>query len=308
MSVPNIVVVGSYAAGLTIKASRFPSPGETVEGFGFASFHGGKGSNQAVECARQGARTSLIAYIGDDLYGKQAMELFRREGVQTDMIRVASGQPTGVGLITVDDTGENEIVIDFGANNLLSPSDIEKWEDAISEADAVLMQMEIPVNTIHAALETAKKHNVLSILNPAPYRPLSPQDIALASIVTPNETEAKLMLGMSSREAVAPETLGHALELAGVGRSAITLGKRGVLVTENGRSEVVDAFSVQTTDTTGAGDTFSAALATAVSEGATLKEAARFAAAAAALSVTRYGVIEAMPTRKETLDFLHMQG
>ena len=302
-----IVVVGSYAAGLTIHAARFPSPGETVEGFGFSAFHGGKGSNQAVECARQGADTSLIACIGDDLYGQRAMELFHAESVQTDMIRIAKGHPTGVGLITMDATGENEIVIDFGANNLLKPADIALWEEPISQADALLMQMEIPVETIHAALETAKKHHVLSILNPAPYRPLSPQDIALASIVTPNETEAKLMLGMSAAEPADPQTLGLALDKAGVHRCAITLGKRGVLVMENGRWELVDAFPVQAVDTTGAGDTFTAALATAVSEGATLKEAARFAAAAAALSVTRYGVIEAMPTRKETLDFLSRQ-
>ena len=172
------------------------------------------------------------------------------------------------------------------------------------------MQMEIPVETIHAALETAKKHHVLSILNPAPYRPLSPQDIALASIVTPNETEAKLMLGMSAAEPADPQTLGLALDKAGVHRCAITLGKRGVLVMENGRWELVDAFPVQAVDTTGAGDIFGGSALwqllqqscqPGALEEAALRQTVRFAAVSAGLSTTRPGGLNSVPDYGEVL-------
>jgi ribokinase len=305
---PEIVITGSYAAGLTMKTPRFPTAGETVIGMDYQSLHGGKGSNQAVGCARHGARVYFIACIGDDSYGHKALELYRREGVAVTGIRVLPDIATGVGFIMVNENGENEIAIDFGANKRLSAEQVEVNRDAFERADVLLMQMEIPVEPIQAAVALAKKTETISILNPAPYHPLPPECLLGVSILTPNETEAKLILGLDPEYTITPKELGAALYKKGINSSVITLGSRGMLLTRQGVSELVEAFPVKTVDTTGAGDAFTAALGVATAEGAELKEAAVYAAAAAALSTTRYGVIESLPTRDETTAFLHTSG
>lgn len=304
MSQPKIVVVGSYAVGFTMQTNRFPTPGQTVEGFGFQAFHGGKGSNQAVECARQEAQVSLIACLGDDIYGRQALELYKTERVDSAAIRVVKEQGTGVGFIIVEQSGENEIIIDPGANSCLCVDDIRAQEALIASAQALLVQLEIPNEPVMEALALAKAHGVLSILNPAPFRRLPAAALSTASLITPNETEARLLLGLSPTQSIDTKFLGTELAKLGSGRSVITLGGRGALITDQDKQELIAPFAVEPVDTTGAGDTFTAALGVSLTQGATLKEAARFAAAAAAISVTRYGVIESMPTRAETLALL----
>ena len=304
MGTPEIVVVGSYAAGLTMKTRRFPVPGETVIGTDYKALHGGKGSNQAVGCARHGVIVHFIACVGDDSYGRSALELYKSENVEISGIQVLTGTPTGVGFIMVNENGENEIAIDFGANNNLSPRHIETNRELFEKSNVLLMQMEIPILPIQAAIDMAKKTNTFSILNPAPYQPLPDTYISAVSLITPNETEARLILGLAPDLSAEPSELGRALQKKGINRSIITLGKRGLHITEGEKSERIEAFHVETVDTTGAGDAFTSALGVALGSGADLKEAAVFAAAAAALSTTRYGVIESLPTKAETKNFL----
>jgi ribokinase len=308
MGKAEIVVVGSYAAGLTMRTPRFPVPGETVIGGDYKSLHGGKGSNQAVGCARLGAVVHFIACIGDDNRGHDALALYRREGVDASGVRTLSDSPTGTGFIMVNDAGENEIVIDFGANNRLSADQIETNRIFFENSKVLLVQMEIPTDPIIAAVNLAKETGVFSILNPAPYHPLPDKTLTGVSLITPNRTEAALILGMIPDIDASPEELGKALRQKGILSSIITLGSRGMQITTDSISEKIDAFNVEAVDTTGAGDAFTAALGIAIAEGASLKEAALFAAAAAALSATKYGVIESLPPRAEVDEFLEKEG
>lgn len=304
MNKANISVVGSYAAGLTMKTKRFPSCGETLLGSDFTYMHGGKGSNQAIACARAGAAVSFIACIGNDMYGHNAIELYQKEGISTDNLLISSVSATGVGFILVNENGDNEIVIDLAANNELSTKHIKNCEQAIAASDVLLMQLEIPLDPVSEALNLARKHEVTTILNPAPYQPLTPEILSRCSLVTPNETEAKLILGLDAEADIEIRQLGHGLLQKGVGASVITLGEKGCLITTPDKCEHIPAFSVPVVDTTGAGDTFTASLGVALAEKATLAEAVRFASAASALSVTKYGVIDSLPLRSETNHFL----
>lgn len=304
MGKANISVVGSYAAGLTMKTERFPSCGETLLGSNFTYMHGGKGSNQAIACARLGADVSLIACIGNDSYGQSALELYRRENVNREHILISKSQATGVGFILVDRSGDNEIVIDLAANKELSAEHVESCEEVIAASDTLLMQLEIPLAPVGAALKLAGKHQITAILNPAPYQTLPAEILSRCSLITPNETEAKLILGISAEEDVEIRRLGCGLLQKGVRASVITLGEKGCLITTEDKCEHIPAFSVPVADTTGAGDTFTASLGVALAEKATLAEAVRFASGASALAVTKYGVIDALPLRSETEQFL----
>lgn len=304
MGRPNIIVAGSYAAGLTMKTDRFPSSGETLLGYDFACMHGGKGSNQAVACARQGARVSLIASIGNDNYGQSALKLWEQEKICTEHIRISEHTPTGAGFIMVDSRGSNEILIDLGANRELDASYIRGCRETIAASDLLLVQLEIPLEAVGEAVRIAGEHQIFSILNPAPWQPVPDDILRKCSLLTPNETEAKLMLGFSADTEMEPDVLAGRLLEKGIRQVVITLGEKGSYLAAAHCREHLAAFSVPAVDTTGAGDTFTAALGTALADKADLKEAVLYASAASAVTVTRYGVVEALPARGQIMEFL----
>ncbi len=296
---PAITVIGSYAVGLTMKTLRFPSPGETLVGHDFQVLHGGKGSNQAVACARLGANVRFLACIGRDGFGNGAMDLYATEGIDTGLILRSETLPTGAGFIMVDDLGHNEILIDFGANRGLTPEAVSAAEPCIAQSDAVLLQMEIPLETVFAAAALASDLGRIVLLNPAPYQPLPEEIWQHCTVVTPNEKEARLILGYKPQEEVPVEELGRGLVRKGVRIAVITLGEKGALVAAPDFMCLIPARPVPVVDTTGAGDAFSAALGVALCEGVGVEDAVRFASQAAAKSVQQYGVIDSLPYRHQ---------
>ena len=291
---PRVVVVGSYAVGLVMRARRMPAVGETVLGHGFQAMDGGKGSNQAVACARLGAQTHLVAAVGDDAYGDRALAMLRAEGVETSLVRRVAGTPTGVGFILVDDAGNNAIAVDLGANSLLDHHDVDRAEEAIAAADVVLAQLEIPPRTALYAAEVAHRHGVRTILNPAPAQPLDPAGLRHVEIITPNLSEARTLCGLDS---IAPAELARVLQASGVGTVVLTRGEQGAWIADGAEGLAVPAPHVQPVDTTGAGDAFNAALAVALAEGQTLPRAVRLACAAGAYAIRSLGTVPSYATR-----------
>lgn len=296
-----VVVVGSYAVGLVMRVAELPGRGETVLGRDFQQMDGGKGSNQAVACARLGARTAFIAAIGEDAYGDGALALLAREGVDTSHVRRVPGVATGAGFILVDDAGNNAIAVDLGANRLLSPADIDRAEELIAGADVLLVQLEIAVETALHALAVARRHGVRTILNPAPAQALPVEGLALADILTPNLSEGQVLLGR--RERAAPD-LGRALRAASGSTIVLTAGEEGAWIVDRGAERRVPAHAVHAVDTTGAGDAFSAALAVALAEGQTLDDAVRFGCAAGGFCVRSLGTVPSYATRDEIERFI----
>lgn len=296
-----ICVVGSINADLVARVPALPRPGETVLGGSFSSVKGGKGANQAVAAARAGAVTSLVARVGDDDLGRAAREALAGEGIDVRHVRGTTDQPTGVALILVDARGENAIAVASGANAALSPQDVDRARDVIEAADVVLVQLEIPPEAVARAVTIARASGRTVILNPAPARSLPAPLLADVDVLTPNETEAEILTGDPSADAAA---LCERLLALGCRSVVLTRGASGALVATASGTTVVPAFPVTAIDTVAAGDIFSAALGVALSEGQDLSIAARFAAAAAAISVTRAGAQASAPFRAEIDRFL----
>jgi len=304
---PKITVVGSFAVGLTMNVPRLPVRGETLLGSGFAIGPGGKGSNQAVGAARLGALSRFVAMIGVDNFGDIAVEMYRREGVDITHLRRTSERPTGVGFIIVGPSGENMITVDVGANLLLSPAEVDAAEALIADSDVVLSVLEIPVAPAARAAALARRHGVRMILNPAPAQPLDDDFLRNIDILTPNEGELRVIAGLAPDDPADGVAIARSLIARGVGAVMITRGGEGVTIVARGAEAVhVPAFPVQPVDTTGAGDSFNSALAVALAEGKDLAAAACFAAAAGAFTVTRPGVIPALPTRAELEAFIEV--
>ena len=304
MNIPHIAVVGSYATGLTMKVDRMPSIGETVLGTGYRVDYGGKGSNQAVACARLGAQVSFVAKIGKDVFGDMALQLYRDEGIDTvNLARVAEA-PTGVGFIIVEAaSGHNCITIDPGANELLTSADVFRCQAAFEAARVVLTQLEIPVQAAEAAMVRGRDCGAITILNPAPVRPLPASVLQLVDILTPNQAEARVLAGRSPDAEIKAEELARELIHAGVKQVVMTLGEKGALIVTATSLQHVPAIRVSAVDTTGAGDAFNAGLAMALAWGETLEAAVRFAVVTGGLAVTREGVIPALPRRDELRQF-----
>lgn len=294
-----LTVVGSFNMDLSTRTPRMPVPGETILGGPFTTGPGGKGGNQAVAAARLDADVTMVVKLGKDVFGDQAAENFAREGIRPDFIFRTDRTHTGVAFIIVDDRGENMIVVAAGANNQLAPQDIDLAAPAITAADVLLAQLEIPIETVEHAVRIAHDAGVKVVLNPAPGMPLSPDLLAHVDVLTPNETEAAIISGLPVRTIVEAEAAAKHLLSAGVGAAVITLGSKGALVVTPDRIEHVPGRPAQVVDSTGAGDAFSGALAVALGEGKSLVEAAAFANAAAAIQVTRPGTAPAMPYRRE---------
>jgi ribokinase len=297
--VKRVLVVGSSNTDMIIRVPRIPRPGETVLGGEFAMAPGGKGANQAVAAARAGGRVTFVARIGDDLFGREALEGFGRDGIDTRFVLTTPGAPSGIALITVDERGENCISVASGANALLSAADVERAGEAFAPADIVLLQLESPLETVAAAAREAAKRGVPVILNPAPARDLGDDLLRLITVLTPNELEAELLTGMAVRDERSAREAALRLRGRGPGTVVVTLGERGVYALSEGFDGPAPAFRVRALDTTAAGDVFNGALAVALAEKRPLPEALRFAQAAAAMSVSRPGAQPSAPARAE---------
>jgi ribokinase len=301
----SVVVVGSYNTDLTIKTKRIPRPGETVIDGVFSRGGGGKGANQAVAAARLGASVCLIARLGDDPLGREALARLIDEDINTQHVLLDAHVPTGVAFIVVDEHGENSIVVASGANSRLTPVDIEKANDVIASARVLLIPLETPLDAIRSAVALAHRTDSLVILNPAPVQPLDEKLLSAIDILTPNSVEAEMLTGVKITDAASLRAASKRLLECGVGKVLITLGKRGVFFASAENEEWIPAFKVQAVDSTGAGDVFNGALAAFLAEGTTVELAIRKASAAAAIAVTRMGAQVSAPRRSEIEQFMH---
>jgi ribokinase len=306
--VSEIAVVGSYATGLTMKVKRLPSSGETLLGTGYRVDYGGKGSNQAVGCARLGARVNFIAKIGKDSFGEMALSLYRDEGIDSAYVSRSSEAPTGVGFILVETgSGANCIAVDPGANELLTAADISRCEEALNSSSIVLTQLEIPVGAAEAALQLGQERGAVTILNPAPVRSLPSSVLQMVDVLTPIKVEANVLAGRNPDAAVEPEEIARELIDRGVKQVVMTLGEQGAAIVSASSSARFPAIRVRAVDTTGAGDAFNAGLATALACSAGLEAAVQFAVVIAGIAVTKEGVIPSLPNRREVLEFYRQQ-
>jgi ribokinase len=299
MPAPRILVVGSSNTDMIIKMKRIPRPGETIVGGDFHTAAGGKGANQAVAAARAGGEVTFIARVGRDVLGDKAVAGFVREGINVERVIRDPAAPSGVALIFVGGDGENSIAVAPGANDKLSPEDVQVAQGAFFDADILVLQLEIPLETVETAAQMAKQAGIPAILNPAPARPLPDSLLRSLSILTPNETEAEILTGIEVDGADSAGKAADQLLARGVGTVIITLGAEGAFVASASSRALVPGFPVEAVDSTAAGDTFNGALAVALAEGRPFEQAVRFAHAAAAISVTRLGAQPSAPLRAE---------
>ena len=304
----NLVVLGSINADHILNLETFPTPGETVTGNQYQVAFGGKGANQAVAAGRSGANIAFIACTGDDDTGERVRKQLASDNIDTAPVSVVEGESTGVALIFVNAEGENVIGIHAGANAALTTERVEAQRGIIAGAEALLMQLESPVESVLAAAKIAHENHTSVVLNPAPARVLSDELLALVDIITPNETEAEKLTGIRVENDDDAARAALALHDKGIGTVIITLGSRGVWASVNGEGRRVPGFKVKAIDTIAAGDTFNGALVTALLEGKAMDDAIRFAHAAAAIAVTRKGAQPSVPWRKEIDEFLSQQG
>jgi len=301
---PRIIVVGSSNMDLVVKSQRIPAVGETILGGDFIMAPGGKGANQAVAAAKLGAEVFFIAKLGDDIFGSQSLSNFKKEGVNTKYVLQTKEAPSGVALIMVDDRGNNSIVVAPGANQKLTPQDVKEAEPDIASSGALVAQLEVPLETIEFAAQTANSSDVPFILDPAPARELSPELLAMVDVLTPNETEARILTGMEVTDEDSARAASENLLERGVKAVIVTMGAKGYLLATSEEMEFVVARKVKAVDATAAGDAFTGSLACGMAQGRTLAEAALFANYVAALSVTKMGAQPSMPTLQEVEDFI----
>ncbi|WP_340382642.1 ribokinase [Daejeonella sp.] len=297
---PAIVIVGSSNTDMVIKAEHLPGAGETILGGVFFMNPGGKGANQAVAAARLGGNITFICKTGNDIFGRQSVQLFEDEGIKTSYLLSDPKNPSGVALITVDKDAENCIVVASGANATLSPADIHKAKEAIEGSMIVLMQLEIPLNTVEYVASTAAAKGVKVVLNPAPACELSDELLRNVSVITPNKKEAEMISGMTVNNIDDAKEAAQIIKNKGVETVILTLGPKGALVLDKGEFTHINAVKVEAVDTTAAGDVFNGALVVALAENKSIVEATIFACRAAAISVTRLGAQSSAPFRSET--------
>jgi ribokinase len=293
----SIAVVGSLNMDLVIRSPHIPRPGETIIGGEFHTVPGGKGANQAVAAARLGAQVSMVGRVGHDAFGSALLENLDADGIDHTFVIQDGQAATGVALIVVDDHGENSIVVSSGANMRLSPADVEAAEAVIIAADVLILQLEVPLESVIRSAELARAHGVKVVLNPAPARPLPARLLSMVDVLVPNETEAALLAGLPVATQIEAQKAAGALLRSGVGTVILTLGERGALPVHAGEMQVYPAFDVKPVDTTAAGDAFVAGLAVALAEGRGLSEAVRWGNAAGGLATTKLGAQPSLPTR-----------
>jgi ribokinase len=300
---PNIVVVGSINMDLVFRTPRMPAMGETISGHEFAQIAGGKGANQAVAAARQGAQTTMIACVGDDSYGQQSLSGLQADGIVTDFIHTINHIATGVAGIFVDDHGNNSIVIAPGANAQLTSAHIESARDVICKADLLICQRETPIATVREAIQLAFEHGVKVVFNPAPAMPLPDDLLAKVSYLIVNETEAGQLSGINVIDNASAKIASTNLLDRGVACVLLTMGEHGVCVTEKKGSYHAPAIKVNVVDTTAAGDTFVGAFAVGIANGLSILDATNQAQYSAALAVTKLGAQSSIPYREEVERF-----
>jgi ribokinase len=296
-----LLVVGSINIDLVASTSRLPAPGETILGSSFEVFNGGKGANQAVAIAKLGAPVDMIGSLGTDLFTERLLSGLKTAGVDTHAVQMVAG-PCGVAHISRADNGENSIIVVPGANQLVSAAYIDSHTDAVRQASMVLVQLETPLDAVIHLAEQAWEAKTPLMLDPAPARPLPEALLKRTTWLTPNETEAQMLLG---RVNIDPAQAAEKLLATGVRNVALKLGAHGVyLAGRDCAGQQIPAFKVKAVDTTAAGDCFNAAFAVALTGGTPPAEAARYASAAAAISVTRAGAQPSLPTSAEVETFL----
>ena len=296
-----IIVVGSTNMDMVVKTDHIPEPGETVLGGSFFMNPGGKGANQAVAVARLGGRVAFVSKVGDDIFGKQSIQHFEEEGIDISGLVSDDSGPSGVALITVDREGENSIVVAPGANASLLPEDVEQTLASATDAGFILMQLEIPMDTVRQAAEYGHKNKIKVVLNPAPVNDETYLVYPYIDIITPNAKEAEMLTGISVDGVESATEAARTIRDRGVRQVVVTMGKMGALVLDDHEVTFIQATEVKTVDTTAAGDSFNGALVVALSEGKSLVDAVKFASSAAAITVTRMGAQSAMPYRNELI-------
>ncbi len=284
-----MTIIGSSSIDLVVTASKRPNQGETIIGESFKTVPGGKGANQAVAAARLGAEVYMVGSVGDDEFGKQIVNNFTSNGVITTYVKPVTHLETGTAHITLAE-GDNSIIVVKGANDYVTPELVEKALDVICKSDIVLIQQEIPEETVEYVTDICFANDVPLILNPAPARPISKAVIEKVAYLTPNESEAAILFENKDIHEILKEFPNKLL---------VTEGKNGVRYFDGKNENLIPSYPVETVDTTGAGDTFNAAFAVAVAEGKSMEDSIRFANRAASLSVTKFGAQGGMPTREE---------
>lgn len=297
MAKPVITVVGSFAVGLTIRTTHMPIFGETLVGSDFDMGPGGKGSNQAVGVARLGAASHFAGIIGDDKLGEIATDLYAQEGVNTIYLQKTTQMATGVGFIILNQTGQNGIILDMSANKLMDAAFVDQVEAQIAHSDIVMTVLEIPVEAAARTMELGRKHNVRTILNPAPATKLDDAILKNVDYLIPNETELRILLGLSPDDPTPTDELAQQLRQRGVGTLIVTIGEKGAMILTDDHIQEIPSATVEVVDTTGAGDAFNSGLAVALAEGQALVDAVKYANCAGAIACAKLGVIPALGTR-----------
>ena len=296
-----ITVIGSSNTDMVIKTSKLPVPGETILGGDFLMNPGGKGANQAVAAARLGGNVNFITKTGNDIFGKQALQLFEKEGIHTNFSATDPDHPSGVALIMVDEHGENCISVALGSNGYLNSIDIDKAKEQIIASELVLMQLEIPLSTVEYVAEIARATGVKVMLNPAPAQELSAKLLKSVYLLTPNESEAEILSGVKVKDEASASKAATIIKSKGVQHVIITMGSMGSFVSTDSEELMISAPIVQAVDTTAAGDTFNGALVAAMAENKSIMDAVKFATKAASMSVTKMGAQASIPYRKDIL-------
>jgi ribokinase len=296
---PSIVVVGSANVDLTTFNDVFPRAGETIFGKKFDLGFGGKGANQAVAARLCGANVSMVAKIGSDLFGPAMIKNFESQGIDSTYVQIAEGVSSGVAPIFVDPSGQNRIIVVKGANDTLSPEDVDAAAPLFRNADAIVLQFEIPLRTVYHTIRFAKAHGVRCIVNPAPAQPVDSKELSAADYFIPNESEAEAITGMPVHSIEEAKKCAEFLLREGMRRVIITLGERGSLVAGEDGAELIPSFKVRAVDTTGAGDAFIGSFAVFLAEGLPEKDALERANLYAALSTTKVGTQKSFCYRSE---------
>lgn len=294
-----IIVIGSSNMDMVVRTSHIPVPGETILGGEFFMNQGGKGANQAIAVQRLGGNMIFVAKLGDDILGRQSLDYFKKEGIDTRYITFDKEAASGVALISVDNQAENSIVVASGANMRLNEEDVDRVLGEMSEGDILLMQLEIPLPTVEYAAAKAYEKGVKVILNPAPARSLPKSLLENLYMITPNRIEAEMLTGIPILAETDAEIAAKEINAMGVKNVVITLGARGSYIREEGVCYRAEAFEVEPVDTTAAGDTFNGALCVGLAEGMKLEEAVVLASKASSIAVTRMGAQASIPYRKE---------
>ena len=294
-----VIVIGSANTDLTVKTGRLPHPGETVFGDEFLVSYGGKGANQALAALNAGASVTLLARIGTDTYGNRLYDHLVQSGLPSEGLLRDSSHPAGLALIALDKEGNNQIIVIPGSNSRLAVDDLHSFEPVLRRGSVLLTQLESPFPVVEHGLRLARNHGMTTILDPAPARSLSEEIYALVDILTPNEVEAGSLSGVIVKDPSDAEKAALALHSRGCTAVIVTMGAQGALLSYAGGVTYVPAFKVSSIDTVAAGDAFNGALAAVLAEGRVVSEAVRFAMAAAALSTTKRGAQESLPTRKD---------